>query len=341
MKSYREAHLEINKEGGIDPSSTAEGQTRDLLKRAVQIIRKRYPELFDAIRNDSPTTPDALWQGTRQGASGSGGLAFITDPQGEPVAGVDPVTGKTKVLGEKARFLRESAFDTIVPANVEARLQDEFDPIAQTQEGQLQILDMAESGDSDAAMYLFSRYRKLIAKAFWKYYMGPNKRFHRSRLASGDDQEFASVAFEMLLGGAMPSPYKTFNPDKFSASTDLIKQFSYYIYRYLQNEAHKMNRATNMQGMVGNVGASDSPSITNYDDNELSVPSSAADIDHRATVDQFVDWLSEESQVLADTFAFAQQGMSAADIATELGLTTASVYNYVKRLGSLWRQFTQ
>lgn len=215
---------------------------------------------------------------------------------------------------------------------------------SKTQDGQKQILAAAATGDVTAADYLFAVYTKIIAKAFWAYYLGPQKQYHKQRLSSGADEDFASVAYGMLLGVSEPSPYKTFDASKFSEQADLIKQFGYYVYRYLQNEAMKMIRAEKMGGLSGNVEKDTKIQTVGYEDHfenseETSVGSFAASVDLKETLRAFLATLKHDNETLYKVFRGRLQGKSVADVAAELGVTGQSVRNYLKTIQQLYNKF--
>ena len=246
---------------------------------------------------------------------------------------------------------------------------------ATTQDGQLQILGDASDGNSAAADFLFDLFKKIISKAFWKYYMGPDKSFYKSRIDNGADKDFASMAYEMLLGGGDPSPYETFKPSKFSSKADLLKQFGYYLYRYMQNEAFKMIRAEKMGGMTGNVkhqtgapkkqvpamqgkgladdrdkglsaGIAGDASVVGYEDHfendeETSTPDSFTDdIELRETIRAFLKHLKTVKPLYHDVFYAKLQGMGSEAVADKLGISGQSVRNHLKAIKTLYDDFT-
>ncbi len=208
---------------------------------------------------------------------------------------------------------------------------------------QIKVIEDAKQGNLDAVNLLYFLFKGLTAKAFWSYYLGPDKKYWPSRLRAGEDYDFASKAYELLASGdtGKTSPYATFNPDKFSAKTDLIKKFGYYFFRYLQNEAFKMLRKKGMQGISGNIPKDANLSVESYEDvhdntNETAVASGTEDIDLKLTLDSFVDTLPFKYKKV---FNLKRQGMSMEDIGAELGIHQNSVRTYMKDIKDKWDEY--
>lgn len=237
-----------------------------------------------------------------------------------------------------------STFDLWVDGKRFNAAVQKYLPLSKTQEGQKQILQAARSGDSVAADFLFSAYKKIIAKAFWTYYLGPNKRYHQRRLEQGADADFASVAYNMLIGDEGTSPYKTFNPDKFTPEADLIKQFGYYLYRYLQNEAIKMIRAERMGGMTGNLKQGEDVSTVGYEDHfensrEAATADFSSDVDMKLTLEAFLKKLRAESPKQYQIFTSRLKGKSLQEIADELGQSQQAIRNQMKQVQDKYNDF--
>ena len=204
---------------------------------------------------------------------------------------------------------------------------------------QLKVLKDAKNGDLNAVNLLYYTYKGLTSKAFWKYYLGPDKKYWPSRLRAGEDYDFASRAYELLASpDAKTSPYKTFDIKKFSPETDLIKKFGYYFFRYLQSEAFKMLRAKGMQGLSGNIPQNEEINVASYEDvndnsEEASSPSGTEDIDLRLTLDSFTDTLPAKYKKV---FELKRQGMGVLDIAKTLGIAHVSVRSYLEKIKELW-----
>lgn len=201
---------------------------------------------------------------------------------------------------------------------------------------QIQVIEDAKAGNLDAVNLLYHTYKGLTAKAFWTYYLGPDKKFWPARLRAGEDYDFASKAYELLASGdtGKTSPYSTFDPKKFSAKTDIIKKFGYYFFRYLQNEAFKMIRKKGLQGISGNIPKDVDISVASYEDvPDTAVESGTEDIDLKLTLDSFVDTLPTKYKKV---FNLKRTGLSIDDIASELGIHSVSVRNYMSDIKDKW-----
>lgn len=244
-------------------------------------------------------------------------------------------------------------FDIWVSGSRRVAAEREYAEAALTQDGQKQILQDAQNGSTTAADFIFVTLKAVIAKAFWKYYLGPNTATHQHKISSGADQDFASLAYSMLLGQADPSPYDTFNPKKFTKSANLIKQFGYYVYRYLENEATKIHRAENMGGMTGNVKSdSGGVNVTSYEGiadvredgtqaaNQPSVSDSfTSDIDERETIRVFLEHLQQLRPIYRDVFYYRLKGLSVDQVAAKLKISDQSVRNHMKAIQGLYKEF--
>lgn len=207
---------------------------------------------------------------------------------------------------------------------------------------QLQLLKDARAGNLDAVNVLYDEYKGLTAKAFWQYYLGPDKKYWPSRIRAGEDYDFASRAYELLASPNLKtSPYNTFDPNKFTTSTNLVKKFGYYFFRYLQNEAFKMLRKKGLKGIAGNIPKDTNIEVASYEDvydnsSEASAESHAEDIDLRVTLDSFLDTLPNKFKKV---FSLKRSGYSINDIAEKLGISHVSVRNYLTQIKELWDSY--
>lgn len=216
-----------------------------------------------------------------------------------------------------------------------------------TREGQEDLLKEASEGSTIAADYLFIRYRKVISKAFWKYYMGPDKKYWKARLEAGEDRDFASTAYETLVGKADPNPYDTFKPTKFTVETDIIKLFGYYLYRYLQNEAFKIIRSSKKYGMTGNVKKGDDFSVESYHSDadpergeKVSVgPTYVEEIEMKDTISLFLKKLKRIKPIYYDVFKLRLTGLTVKDVAEKLGVTESTIRNHLASIKVLYTNF--
>ncbi len=210
---------------------------------------------------------------------------------------------------------------------------------------QIQVINDAKAGNLQAVNLLYHKFKGLTTKAFWTYYLGPDKKYWASRIRAGEDYDFASKAYELLASGGTnkTSPYNTFNPDKFSAKTDLIKKFGYYFFKYLQNEAFKMIRKKGLHGLSGNIPQDANLEVASYEDvydnsNETAVASQTNSIDLNLTLDSFIDTLPVKYKKVFD---LKRQGYSVDDISAELGIHSVSVRNYMKDIKTKWDAYNE
>lgn len=240
-----------------------------------------------------------------------------------------------------------STFDNWVSPRRTDAAKNAYRDIAFTQEGQLKILADAAEGKHEAADLLFDLYKKIISKAFWKYYLGPDKKYHAPRIRAGADKDFASMAYEMLLGAGETSPYATFKPSKFTDKADLLKQFGYYLYRYLQNEAVKAIRLDKMGGVAGNVDTTAGVvSTVGYEDHfenseeAASVDASTAETDIKETIRAFLPFLKKIRPLYHDIFVSRLENNDIEATAEKLGISGQSVRNHLRAIKEIYDDFT-
>jgi hypothetical protein len=231
-----------------------------------------------------------------------------------------------------------NTFDTIISDSQREKARERYGHLANSQEGQIEILKAASKGTPLAAIFLYDRLQKVIAKAFWKYHMGPNKSTHHNRIKAGAAKDFVSLAFELLMDGKRsPSPYTTFDPSKFSPQSDLIKQFAYYLYRYLQNESVKQYGSEQTPAGETTIGY-DQAGI----EDEQSVASHSEDIDERETQRAFYNYVKQQDAKSAQILKLAMRGMEASEIAKELNMSQMGVRNIIiKKLKVYWEEFNK
>lgn len=265
--------------------------------------------------------------------------------------------------------LQESAFTELVSPDRIKKAQDTYDKLAQTQAGQLQILKDAQNGNPVAADYLYSKYLLIAAKAFNKYYLGPDKIAARKKIANGDEATIAQDAYAMLMGASdnpkkYISPYAKFNPDLFSKDTDLIKQFSFYFYRYFQNHCIKAARKEARNGIAGgksfgrsnanakDVAGDDVPEDTPsnqvsfdaaYNDNYSTGEDFTKEIDVQETLKSFLSYLKTEVKNDMYYKLFARRcerpDESLEATAQVVGLSKNTARSYLRKIKALYIEF--
>jgi DNA-directed RNA polymerase specialized sigma24 family protein len=238
-----------------------------------------------------------------------------------------------------------NTFDNWITPKRQATAMSTYDEISRTQKGQKQILGAAASGDHVAADYLFLRLKGVIAKAFWKYFMGPDKGFHRAKIMQGSDKDFASIAYEMLLGSGKTSPYATFKFSGFSSSADLIKQFGYYFYRYMQNEAFKNLRADKLGGLAGNIKTGEDVHTVGYEDhfendeNAASTDDYTAETNTQMAFEALLQKLKKENLTYYRVLVLKAKGFDVEAIAKKLDISGQSVRNHLKAIKPMVEEY--
>lgn len=257
----------------------------------------------------------------------------------------------------KSNKLLESSFDVnyvfsgwITPS-LEKILDKKYKDLEKTREGQLQILEEARDGDRDAIIYLYKTYLPLVLKAYWKYFIGPDKKAGSNKITQEGAQDFLTHAYELLSDTNETSPYKTFDPSKFDDNANLIKQFSYYFFRYLQNEAIKLAKKYNKGAFssysFGKEGKNThdmfNGDMMNPEEHRLSIDDNSEEVapDHsdstdlKIILDDFTEWLrNKEDKRYSKIFILKRKGYSLKDIAEKMNLTSEqyarSLWNKIK-----------
>lgn len=240
-------------------------------------------------------------------------------------------------------------FEGYVPPAAQREAVDMWEEKAKTRDGQLELLDAAMHSEPTAVNYLYSAYLPLTMQAFWKYYIGPNKKLGSKKIVNGGAADFASRSYEMLSGMTNPSPFRTFNPDKINSGS-LINAFSYYYYRYIQSEAFKLNRNDKIikdrKGLMGGEdeenlsfdSSSDSGAVVqSLDSFEKAQDIPVEDFSNKADIglifDDFSKWLEEhKAPEYKDIWDKLRAGVSYADIAADYGWPAQKIRNYFKRI---------
>jgi hypothetical protein len=216
--------------------------------------------------------------------------------------------------------------------------------------GQIEIINAAKAKDKTAINWLFSTLKKVIAKAFWKYYVGPIKQYGMSKINERKDLEFAAEIYAMLLGDpeAGANPLDTFKPDKFSQKTNIIEKFAYYLLRYCESVAFQMLRADTRGGVTGQVRTSkgeEDISTVSYDeyfsneDLHQAVESTTDDLDIRDAFNRFLEKLKKEDERKYAILSLKVIGDDTKAIAEKLGISSSYVSDYIKKMEKEFRSF--
>jgi len=138
---------------------------------------------------------------------------------------------------------------------------DTWSPKMATREGQIEILDAGRNRVPSAINFLFLKTIPQTSKSFWKYFLGPNPKWQRSRIAHEDAfNVYAGMVMETLLnhgeeGGS--APLMNFDPEKMPNTDDLINKFGYYMENSMGNESRKFNSQRDRAGFTGNISKED------------------------------------------------------------------------------------
>jgi len=201
----------------------------------------------------------------------------------------------------------------------------------------LEILTDAKEGKRNALVYIYHQGKKIITHVFWKYFMGPNKRFAQKRILSGDDKLFAAEAFLLLAGNSDivvgNGPLGTFNPEIYKPH-DQIKKFNYYFERYLMRMAFSIISERKRRGMTGQ-GAAEKVSISSYDTYGDNIePEGNHANDHLEMEDAIKDFISKLKGKRKEVMSLRMKGKDYQEIADIMGYSNLrTVERIVKDLG--------
>jgi hypothetical protein len=155
------------------------------------------------------------------------------------------------MYGEK----RTLAFDKIVDDNSYKRASQRLmfklgaESLGELKEDPfvIEIIALAKDGDPDAQQWLYRNCREAIAHVFWTKFLGPNRKMHAFRLKRGDDELFASHAWEWMVKYAIPS----FDVSKYMQNPkNILGKFQYRLMQYLSNAALKLNKELRSAGIT-------------------------------------------------------------------------------------------
>lgn len=207
-----------------------------------------------------------------------------------------------------------------------------------------EILKLAKNKNMTALYWIYYLSRDVLAKAFFKYFLG-DKKYWKRRLEAGDDYVFAAECFEML---ASPTgPLFAFNPDVFSSDEKIIDRAKYYIYRYAQALAFKILRERLLGGLSGNIPKNIDKEnlVTSYEaylensDLLASSDSFTDDIEIREVFAKFLVFLQKNYPKLYPLMLDRIRGLSYKEIAQKTSKTEQSVFMNVKKAYDLYKDF--
>ena len=226
-----------------------------------------------------------------------------------------------------------------------------------TFEGQLEIYNAAKSGEKDACNYLYNRYLGLIFKVWKQTIMGSNPNMNSLKFLNGVASEYSERAYFMICNAHDPSPYNSFDPNVYDKNANLLNQFGYYYYRYLQNEATKINirfskdalnrYSTSLDGSddAEEFGDDNIRKLGKNNLEAISSPDSTESEDINIVIDEFTQWLKDNKDPkYSQIFDLRKQGYSIADIADKIGAKgpqwVRSDFNKIKNwFGGLYPEF--
>lgn len=229
-----------------------------------------------------------------------------------------------------------------------AKIEESYKELLSTPEGQLEIIQRASQGDEDAVLYLYHSYLPLTMKAFHKYYIGPDKELGWSGTKAIDGaSELAAIAITLLSGHGDPDIYRVCNAEELKDSTNPLKQFSYYYYRYMQNECVKLYKREAKQGLGGNLEKDVKVSVESYDNyldhSEETADSSASTAaersDYQIIFKEFEQSLqATEGKFYKDVFHLRAKNYSWEDIAEELNVSERDVKKAWSKIRTLFAE---
>lgn len=202
------------------------------------------------------------------------------------------------------------------------------------------LIQMAQEGNRDAQMVLYRKSRQMIAYVFWKNFIG-NKKFAPRRLDRGDDDVFATEAWD-----AMQKALDSFDVSQYMGESDVLKKWNYWFNRYLKYLAIRLNRDIGRQGFTG-MGDSSGLQIHSmprddegeeFDTVSLSDPSHTGDIDLDASLERYMQDLQrdmETSRKKEQLYKILQARMEGHDldtIAADLGTSKWNVRKLMREL---------
>lgn len=237
-----------------------------------------------------------------------------------------------------------AAFNNAIPLNRQVaaiKKYGSYDEVSKDRNKQNQILHDAKNEDLIAVDYLFLVHTGVIEKAFWKYYIGPVIGLEKASQRTADD--FISMAYSMLANQSSPSPYNAFDSSKFSEEADLIKQFGYYFYRYLQamsrkiNDAEKneLNKTTSYEGRLLKAGDKAESEMASSDDftEEVAV---------NDMLDNFTKLLKQEKPIrYSKILDLRRKGYSIQEISDKFGTTTVNIRLYLAKIKTMLQNFME
>ena len=126
-----------------------------------------------------------------------------------------------------------------------------------------EVIEAAKKKNRSAVEFIFYKMRNVIAKKLWNDYLGPNRGVALRRLRNGADQEWLSIAWQVLTGGfaASKTAYgkdrseigtiDQFDIDKVQDPDKLWNAFSYIYANKLHLAAKDVGESEQRTGITG------------------------------------------------------------------------------------------
>lgn len=232
---------------------------------------------------------------------------------------------------------RIDTFDVHIPSErIDKALRD-WEKKSEHQTGQIEIINAASQGKQSAVDYLFVRFKKMIAKVFWDRVVKDKWK----RVKGKQDEEFSLLAYSMLSGEERPNPYNSFDTFLFDKDADLIHQFGYYFYRYLQ-------RAATAFLLRGYGRGSTFPDfyVKSYDEFEhlKQIPDEydfTNKISDDYTVESFLNLLKNTNIKYYEVMTLMLKGYNQVETAEILGTSQQNVFYRLKVIKDIYNKFME
>ncbi len=206
-----------------------------------------------------------------------------------------------------------------------------------------EVLLMAQEGDSDALLFLYRKSRQAIGFVFWKYFIGPNKRFLARRLQRGDDDFFAAEAWHVML-----KALQSFDVSKYAygATENFLGKWHWWFQQYLKNATIRLNKEIDREGFTsvpdGEMPATHSMPVDDagkdVDTISLSRPSHDREIETQSALEQYMADLkrdvdtSKKKRNFYDLLTYRLEGVSIDDIADLMDTTPWNIRKQLRML---------
>jgi len=212
------------------------------------------------------------------------------------------------------------------------------------------LIRMAQDGNKDAQLVLYRKSREAISYAFWKNFIGPNKRFVGRRLDRGDDDLFAAEAWQTMVRAL-----DSFDIDKYdpATTTNVLGKWHWWFMQYLKAEAIRLNKEIDRHGFTG-VGDSSGLHVSGMPEDDegreidtvsLSQPGRERELELEDALESFIKDLEADidrdkrKRVFYDILTMRMEGMDIGDIATELGTSQWNIRKYLRDLKNEMRNY--